>query len=125
MEDQDNRTKKETAQWAIVNLFGHDRIAGKISEHSLGGGHFVRIDVPEIPKEAPHVGDFRSERPSMAGFTRLIGPNAVYSIDFVDEHTARLAASEIRAAPVQEYSIRQALERLGVVPNQLSMSPDD
>lgn len=34
-------------QWAIVDLFGHTRIAGKVSEQVIGGCSFVRVDVPE------------------------------------------------------------------------------
>ena len=43
-------------QWAIVELFGHQRIAGKISEHAVGGCSFVRIDVPEFNGRLFHAG---------------------------------------------------------------------
>jgi len=40
-------TSDQTELWAVVELFGHQRIAGKISEHNLGGT-FVRVDVPSV-----------------------------------------------------------------------------
>ncbi len=32
--------------WAIVELFGHQKIAGKLTEQTIGGCHFIRVDVP-------------------------------------------------------------------------------
>lgn len=34
--------------WCLVELFGHNRIVGKVSEATIGGCSFVRVDVPEI-----------------------------------------------------------------------------
>jgi hypothetical protein len=41
----------ETVQWGIVDLFGHSRTAGRISEHELGGETFVRVDAPNNPED--------------------------------------------------------------------------
>lgn len=35
-------------QFAVVELFGHQIIAGKVSEQVIGGQGFVRVDVPAI-----------------------------------------------------------------------------
>ena len=32
--------------WCIVELFGHNQIAGKVTEQAIGGQSFVRVDVP-------------------------------------------------------------------------------
>ncbi len=37
---------KEVEQFAIVELFGHQVIAGKVSEQVIGGQGFIRVDVP-------------------------------------------------------------------------------
>jgi hypothetical protein len=82
-------TGKEQDTWAIVELFGHARIAGKISEHTIGGCAFVRVDVPQTK--------------SVPAFTRLLGQGAIYSITFVDELVAMRAVESIRPAPVTIY----------------------
>ena len=42
---EQTETKLDT--WAIVEIMGHTRIAGRITETTLAGGVFLRIDVPE------------------------------------------------------------------------------
>lgn len=90
--------------WAIVELFGHGRIAGKLSEYSIGGANLVRVDVPAIGP------DHRNE--PVAAHTRAFGASAIYSINFVDEAIARAAAAQIRHMPVQTYGLRDALMTL-------------
>ena len=34
--------------WGIIDLFGHQKVAGYISEAQIGGCAFVRVDVPEV-----------------------------------------------------------------------------
>jgi len=52
---------------AIVELFGHQQIAGKITEESIGDSTFIRVDVP--PTEL-----FKN------GYTKFFHPNAIYAI---------------------------------------------
>jgi hypothetical protein len=78
-------------QWAIVELFGHTKLAGEISEHTIGGCSFVRIDVPAVG--------------SMPRFTKLQGNSSIYGITFVTEEVARAAAAAYRVKPVSEYEI--------------------
>ena len=33
--------------WVVIELFGHQQIAGKASEATIGGCPFLRVDVPE------------------------------------------------------------------------------
>ena len=37
--------------WAILELMGHRRLGGRVSEATIAGGAFIRIDVPH-PNEA-------------------------------------------------------------------------
>ena len=76
--------------YAIVELFGHQRIVGRISEYSLGGV-FVRVDVPAV-----------NGRP---GFTKLFGPNAIYGMTFVDRDVALAAAEKLALVPVTQYDL--------------------
>lgn len=98
---------EKNEQWAIVELFGHARIAGRISEQTYGGQSFVRVDVPEITF-APRVGALQT----IAAHTRSFGAGAIYSINWVDERAARIAAVGIRHQPVDQYSLESALRAM-------------
>ena len=39
--------EQKTGFWAIVEIMGHKRYAGHVSEQVVGGASFVRVDVPE------------------------------------------------------------------------------
>lgn len=75
--------------FAIVELFGHARIAGRVSEQVIAGQGFVRVDVPA-----------NEQYPA---FTRMYGTGAIYSITPVDESIARAAAAGMRERPVMVY----------------------
>ena len=75
--------------FAIVELFGHARIAGRVSEQVIAGQGFVRVDVPA-----------NAEYPA---FTRMFGPGAIYSITPVTEEIANAAAERMRERPVTVY----------------------
>ncbi len=84
-------------EWAIVELFGHQKIAGRISEQQIGGCSFVRVDVPSI-----------NDRP---GFTRMLGNGAIYSITVTDEVTAKLVAQYLDPVPVDKWSVQEMINR--------------
>ena len=75
--------------WAIVELFGHARIAGRITEQTIGGQSFIRADVPGVDGQEP--------------FTRFFGNGAIYSLTPVSEEIARIAAKRMRVEPVRVY----------------------
>lgn len=75
--------------WAIVEMFGHKRLAGKISEHVIGSSALIRVDVPAT--EQPNGDGTRTT----AEYSKLVGPGAIYCITPCTEEVARLAAKEI------------------------------
>jgi hypothetical protein len=83
--------QKSLEQWAVVELFGHQKIAGLITEATIGGCSFVRVDVPG--------------KADVPGFTKLYGNGAIYAISFVSEEIARRVASYIEVKPVQPYEM--------------------
>ena len=76
-------------QWAIVEIFGHQRIAGRVCEELLAGKAFLRVDVPAVGEGQP--------------FTRYYGAAAVYSLTPTTEEIARLAATQLQVDPIQIY----------------------
>lgn len=85
-------------QWAIVELFGHQRIAGLVSEQAVGGCSFVRVDVPHT-KASPE-------------WTKLLGNGAIYAINFVTEEVAKLAAESYQVAPVSPWQLTEGMRAL-------------
>jgi hypothetical protein len=88
-EDEHTTTGQAFDAWAIVELFGHSKIAGRVTEQQIAGGAFLRVDVPDL-----------DGRP---GFTRFYGAGAIYSITPVDEAIARRAAGALNPRPVTVY----------------------
>ncbi|NLH51835.1 MAG: hypothetical protein GX459_03190 [Bacteroidales bacterium] len=93
--------------WAIVELFGHNRIAGKCSEQNVAGTNMLRIDVPETEKNP--------------AFTRLLGHAAIYAINPVTEEVATHWAKMLHCAPINAWDVREFMEK-----NKLSLNqPSD
>lgn len=95
----DNSNKFD--HWAIVEIFGHDTYAGRVSEETIGGSSFVRLDVPEIGEQK--------------AFTKFFGNNAIYSLTIVEEQAARLKAASLKKQPIETWEVsglvRDAMER--------------
>jgi len=91
---QDNKFEA----WAIIELFGHNKIAGKVTETTIGGGSFVRVDVPNT-----------STSPS---FTRLLNPSAIYAINPVTEDVAKGYADRLNTKPIEAWDAREVLKRI-------------
>lgn len=88
--------KPETfKEWAVVELFGHNRIAGLVSEQAIGGASFIRVDVPAV-----------GDNPA---YTKFYGGAAIYAITPTSQELATLAASRIGHVPVDPWIIRSAL----------------
>jgi len=62
--------------WAVVELMGHARLAGRLTEEEKFGAKLGRLDIPK--------GD--------GFFTQYFGGGSVYRITLVDEAAARAVA---------------------------------
>lgn len=113
----ENEQAQNLECWAIVDLFGHQRIAGKLTTQSLGVAALIRIDVPEVTIPEKQEGYWDDNGPSVrrrlrvipphkkGGYTRYFGPGAIYSISPVSEELARAAVMQIDAEPVKPYEL--------------------
>ena len=84
--------------FAIVDLFGHQRLAGKVTEQTVGSSTFVRIDVPETK--------------SQPAFSRLVNPTAIYSINPATEEVVNYMAENLCVKPIESWDIRKLQEKL-------------
>lgn len=91
-----NTTVEKFEEWAVVEIMGHKKFAGKVTEQAVGGASFVRIDVPEISLPAGDV---------LPAFTKLFGAASIYCISPCTEDTARLFAASIRAEGFSRYEV--------------------
>lgn len=78
--------------WAIVELMGHRRVAGRVREAQVAGAGFLRLDVPAA-------GDSPAR-------SQYVSPTSVYALHPVDETTARRVAQAWRSEPVTAWEMR-------------------
>lgn len=100
--------KKESGFWAIVEIMGHKRYAGHVSEQVVGGASFVRVDVP------------LTDQP---GFTKLFGAQAIYGITPVTKEAALGAAYKLREQPMSEWDLPDEWRR-AISQEQLEFADD-
>lgn len=84
---------KSFESWAVLELLGHVRTAGKVSETEMFGTKMGRIDVP--------VGD---------GFvTQFFSGQSVYRLTPCGEAEARAVASDNQPRPVHPWEVSKML----------------
>lgn len=86
--------------WALVELYGHNRIVGWLTKNPPEFPELVRVDVPDLLK------DGKIER---KGFTRYFGVNAIYGVTPIDEETVRKMLPNVSGAPgeARTFSMRE------------------
>ena len=77
---------------AIVELMGHQKIAGKVSEETIAGSAMLRVDVPKTG--------------SRDAFTKFYSATAIYCITPTDEATMVAAVAALDKPPVSPYVVR-------------------
>lgn len=103
-----SNTQPAFEHWCIVELMGHQRIAGKVTEQNLFGSALMRVDVPEID--------------GRAGFTKFYGATAIYAVTPVEERVAVALAKSFDVRPVDEWQLRALLPK---PPQPLMPEEDD
>ena len=80
---------KTFESWAVVEVMGHSRYAGLVTEQAIGRCAFVRVDVPAM-----------ADRPA---FTKLLGQGSIFAITPCSEQTARIVAAQCCVRPITVY----------------------
>jgi hypothetical protein len=75
--------------WAILELMGHVRLAGRVTEESHFGVALGRIDIPN--------GDTFT--------TQYFGGSSIYRLSPVSEQVARIVASQNQPEPVHRWEL--------------------
>lgn len=91
------KPKEKFEEWCLVELFGHQKIVGKVTEAVMAGGAFLRVDVPAFN--------------GSPAFTRFYGPSAIYSISPISEQMARDLMMNYRNEPVSRFELPQLAEK--------------
>lgn len=85
-------------QFALVELLGRQRLAGKVTERVIAGAGFLQVDVPETTHSPK--------------FTRFISPSALYAINPLDEATVKVYAENLRVKPIDAWDINAFMKKV-------------
>ncbi len=86
------------SEWCIIEVFGRVRLAGLVSEQTVAGQGFVRVDIPATKRQP--------------AFSRLFGPSSIYSMTPVTEEVGKACAENFSAPPLNAYDIRDVIAKL-------------
>jgi hypothetical protein len=96
LENQKDEQSAALKSWALVELFGHQRIVGHVTVDPVEFPGMIRVDVPDLLKNG------KVERP---GFTRYIGRAALYGLTPIDEATVRNMLPHVDGRPARPMEI--------------------
>lgn len=97
--------------WAIVELMGHNVIAGYVTEAVIGGTAMLRVDVPATDSQQP--------------YTKFFSGAAVYAITPTQEDTARTAAERLNRRPIDTWIVPDRPRLAQVADVDPSYEPED
>lgn len=98
--------------WAVVEMFGHQKVAGYVSTEHYGQAALFRVDSPELPEREFELkrptymeGEYvpagsKVKRPSEPAFSKLVGPGAVYAMNPCTEEVVREFIENNRRLPL-------------------------
>lgn len=79
--------------WAVLELMGHNVLAGRVREEEIAGTKMLRIDVPET-----------GERQA---YTKFFGASAVYALTPCEEAVARAVCERTWTQPIPVHLPKQ------------------
>ena len=87
--------------WAVVEIMGHIRLAGRVREETVFGQAMVRVDIPAV-----------DEYPES---TRYFSPTALFSLSPCDEATALVVAKRERHPPIKTWEMPRNAEAVASI----------
>lgn len=107
----DTQANEKFEGWCVVELMGHNVIAGYVTEQVIGGAAMLRVDVPAVEAQA--------------AFTKFFAPSVVYGITPTTEESARIAATRIRARPIELWIVPNPKPQLAQIADREQEDSDD
>jgi hypothetical protein len=95
--------------WCVLELMGHRRLAGYVTEQEIAGAGMFRIDLPGEDKPVA---------------TQFYSPAAVYCLTPTTEEIARAIAKRNQPEPVQRWELAKALAPAATAPNHAEENDD-
>ncbi len=96
--------------WAIVELMGHRRLAGFVTEQQIAGAGFLRLDI--VGRDTKVDEDDGPEVALKGGFeggvTQFYSPAAVYCVTPASQDVAVRLGRQSHPAPVSRYELEPA-----------------
>jgi hypothetical protein len=89
----EEQSKQGFNEWAILELMGHRRLAGRVQDVEMFGTSMCRIDVPSDPP-----------------MTQFYGGSAIYCVTPTTEGIARTLVAQVHAEPVSRYELPAATQ---------------
>jgi len=86
MQPEATTAPETTENWAILEIMGHERLAGRISDATVAGVPMLRVEVPATDK--------------LPGFARLLSGASIFSLTPVPEAAARVVAARLAKNPI-------------------------
>lgn len=84
--------------FAIVEVMGHQVYAGRVTEQTIAGAAFIRVDTPAVD--------------GLPAFSKLLGAGSIFAITPCDEEVALRAAASYRNRPFSHLTTIRQPERL-------------
>jgi len=81
-------------EWCLVELMGHRRVAARVSEATIAGAGFLRLDEPAVN--------------GTPGRTQFVAPGSVYALHPTTEAVVTAMAAKWRTDPVQRWELPAA-----------------
>lgn len=82
------------AEWVILEILGHRRMAGYLTEQQIAGAGFLRLDIPAADGQGV--------------VTQYYAPSSIYAIHPTTKAIAQHVAQTYRPAPVQHWELPAA-----------------
>lgn len=132
--------QNEIKTWAIVEIMGHQQIAGFAQTVAFGGTIMLRVDAPDLAERVEKINmtwDYNRQEwisadrvmPAEPGFTQYVGMGSIYRLTPCTEETARASAESRRALPPKLLNVapvdpQRALPGIDSIPVERFGGPD-